>query len=281
MSVLHELDLRANIKTYPCNDKRLVLYDDHRYLLNVIFILRKNGFINSPIDLVYFDYHEDRCPAPDSVKKKSKDFDIENTTLEEFFSITEFDLNPLDDNWLLTGMEFNLIQDAVVIGAEEKNSTESHVVYTDQSGNDHNFYSISHLSYSLGSRGCLGDSFIKQPYFNLIRDFFCYNTDSSDSYTVDIDRPFILDFDLDCFSADFKDKRMAWPEDIFHEEIFTRVGHNGISSYNFIQQLIQDSVLITICRENGSCGGLGEAFRILSFLDKYLFEGALKTNRCT
>jgi len=35
--------------------------------------------------------------------------------------------------------------------------------------------------------------------------------------------------------------------------------------------------LITISREPGCCGGMGESNKILQYIDRYWFKGALKT----
>ncbi|MEX2411411.1 MAG: hypothetical protein WD607_08605 [Candidatus Paceibacterota bacterium] len=275
------LNHRSNVNTYHYNGKEIVIYDDHRYILNVIFILRKNGVLNKPLDLVYFDYHQDKCPVKKSIEKRAKDFDLNNISIEEFYSLVEFELNPLDDDWLLTGMELDLINDAVVIGAEDGSPKIGHEEYVDQRKGVHNFYSIPHLSFSLGSRGCLGDHVIKEDYFNKIRTFFDYNTESSDRFTVNMDRPFILDFDLDCFLGEFRGRQIAWTEEMFETELRERVGYDLISPYNFISQLIDSSQLVTICREPNSCGGIGEANKILSYLDNYLFESTLNTKPYT
>lgn len=280
MSKIH-LNHRSNVNTYHFNEKEIVIYDDHRYILNIVFILRKNGIIDQPIDLIYFDYHQDKCPVKKSIKKRAKKFELSKIPIEEFYSLVEFELNPLDDDWLLTGMELDLINNAVVIGAEDGSPEIGHEEYVDQREGVHNFYSIPHLNFSLGSRGCLGDHVIKKDYYNKIRMFFGYNTEFSDRFTVNIDRPFILDFDLDCFSGQFRNKHIAWPEEMFETELRKRVGYDSISPYNFITQLIDSSQLVTICREPNCCGGIGEANKILSYLDKYLFESSLNTKPFT
>lgn len=50
-----------------------------------------------------------------------------------------------------------------------------------------------------------------------------------------------------------------------------------ISPIDFIKDLINRCGVITISREHGSCGGIGESYKILKYLDKYLFEGCIGT----
>ena len=85
-------------------------------------------------------------------------------------------------------------------------------------------------------------------------------------------KPFVLDFDLDCFTTECREKTYAWPEDIFRKEY--------IESYNvrfFMENLLDRASFITICREPDCCGGIGEANKILNYLDRYFFDGALST----
>ena len=55
--------------------------------------------------------------------------------------------------------------------------------------------------------------------------------------------PFVLDFDLDCFTTECDDKTYAWPEDIFKKKYFD----NENVRY-FMRRLIERSTIITICR---------------------------------
>lgn len=45
----------------------------------------------------------------------------------------------------------------------------------------------------------------------------------------------------------------------------------------FMREIISRCQFITICREPGCCGGIGESNKILEYLDQYLFEGNLGT----
>lgn len=275
MENLYELSYRANINVYRYNEKYIILYDDHRTILNILFQAQKIGIFAQTPNLIYFDYHDDACEnAPKSeLLKKIGVKSLDKATDKQFWSFVEFELGSLDDDWLLTGMELDLIKDAIVIGAEQDHNIGAlgGKPYISENGIEHELYSISHLSNSLDSRGCLGDSLLKEPYYQRVRNIMQYNTDDNRRFETNI-YPFVLDFDLDCFSTECRNKTMSWPEQIFEQEY-----GQGTRAFDFIYNLIERASFITVCRESGCCGGIGEANKILGYLDRYFFDRALST----
>ncbi|MGR5592236.1 hypothetical protein [Bacteroides thetaiotaomicron] len=272
MSKLHELSWRTNINTYTFRGKYIVLYDDHRTLLNILFEAKKLGEFAETPNLIYFDLHDDACtllPKSQLLERMGVK-DLSEATSKQFWSFVEFDLGVLDDDWLLTGMELDLIKNAILIGQEENHHIQDmNGRYKSEDRVEHELYSISHLQYSLNNRGCLGDSIIKEPYYQNVRDIMQYHQGRFDGEDI---KPFVLDFDLDCFTTECREKTYAWPEDIFRKEY--------IESYNvrfFMENLLDRASFITICREPDCCGGIGEANKILNYLDRYFFDGALST----
>lgn len=81
-----------------------------------------------------------------------------------------------------------------------------------------------------------------------------------------------MDFDLDCFTSECRETTIAWAEKIFKEEY-----SDNFKTADFMQQLISRCQFITICKESKCCGGLGESNKILSYLDRYIFDGSLGT----
>lgn len=277
---IYSLSYHTNIEVHHFHDKYIVLYDDHRCILNALFEAKKLKLFNMPPNIIFFDRHDDAC-NPDI--RKQELFEqwnverIEDVSSKDFWSFVEFDLNVLDDDWLLAGMELGLISHAVVIGQyENANMRSKDHKYKSTDGVVHEMYNIPHLNHSIDSRGCLGDSIIKQPYYENIRDIFEYNQPPYgryDKFSKEATKPFVLDFDLDCFTTDCEGNTYAWPEAIFKEKYFD----NNNVQY-FMQRLIDRSSFITICREHECCGGLGESNKILGYLDKYFFEGWLNTS---
>ncbi len=273
MEELYKLKVRSNINVHSFNDKYIIIYDYHRTILNVLFEAKKQNIFRCTPNLIFFDYHDDACiNAPKSQLLKRMGVDkLEDATDKQFWSFVEFDLGTLDDDWLTVGMELDLIKNAIVIGAQK----DGHIAdynnkYTSEDGNIHELYSIPHLVSSLDNRGCLGDSIIKEPYYQSVRDIIQYHQGHFD-YKEDIN-PFILDFDLDCFTTECQGRTFAWPEMIFVEDY-----EYNPKVHSFIHSLIEKASLITICREPGCCGGIGESNKILSYLDRYFFEGVLGT----
>lgn len=273
MSQLHQLSQRANIETFSYRGKDIVLYDDHRTILNIIFEANKLNIFSETPNLIYFDRHDDACKSfiKSEILEKIGVSSLDNATSKQFWSFTEFDLSYLDDDWLLAGMELGLIKDAVLIGQEENHNIQNlKNKYSSENGMVHELFSIPHLSSSLNNRGCLGDAIIKESYFKNVREIVQFNHDRFNDEEV---KPFILDFDLDCFTSISRNKTHAWLEYIFTQEFYI----NTTVRY-FMQSLIERASFITICREAKCCGGLGESNKILNYLDRYLFDGNLNTD---
>jgi len=267
------LDYLSNytgIESYNYNGKKIFVFDDHRTTLAILFEAYRLGvFEGKAPNLITFDYHEDCCKvkSKSELLKKIGVSSLLKANSRQFWSFVEFDLSKVDDDWIAAAQELNLIKDVVIIGNEANSNVDNNAIIKDEDGNDHRIYSIPHLSSSLGNRGCLGDSFIKEPYYRDIRDCLgCHNDLFNPSY------PFVLDFDLDCFSTDCRGYTIAWPELMFINEF----EKNEKVNY-FLKEMVEKASFITISREPGCCGGLGESNRILQYLDRYFFDGNLKT----
>jgi hypothetical protein len=274
---IYDLIHRGNINLYHYQDKHIVVYEDHRYLLNVLYALKLIGDLNHPFNLIYFDFHDDALKPGKHKVEMSKNFRKNPPGLAEFWQFVEFDLGSNDDDWLLTGMELGLINDAILIGSVENQNINDIVAgYKDHLNNKHHVYPISHLWHSLGDRGTIGDSVIKNKSYTEVRNILGFNTkDHYCQFTSDINRPFILDFDCDVFSTEILGETKAWPRERMFELFGTYIHGSQTSSRTFVKSLIQRSSIITICRESGCCGGIKESNAILSNIDDLLFDGAI------
>ena len=275
---IYGLSNHTNIEVYSFHDKYIILYDDHRSILNVLFETKKLGLFSTTPNIIFFDKHDDACNPQINAKDLFEKWGIErieDVSSRDFWSFVEFDLSGLDDDWLLAGMELGLINHAVVIGqTENSNMRDLNNLFESSDGEVHELFDIYHLNYSLGSRGCLGDNVIKEPYFENVRNIFEYNQPPYgryDKFSKEVTNPIVLDFDLDCFTTECENNVYAWPEAIFREKYYD----NETVQY-FMYRLIERSTFITICREPKCCGGLGESNKILGYLDKYFFDGWLK-----
>lgn len=282
MTNYFELSYRSNYNVYNYQNKKIILYDDHRCILNVLFYAKYNGLLKEAPNIIYYDKHDDCIEPKEEQLEKIISFSKSNPSFEDFMKFVEFEIRCLDDDWLTTGMEMGLINHAINIGGIEIPNIESldNNVYTDHNNFKHEIYSISHLDTELGERGCIGDFCKKEPYYQRVREIMQFNLKNDFKFSNEPIYPLILDFDLDCFTGEIMDKTIAWPEDIFHEKIVNNHRYDRISPFSFLNQLIERCEVITICREPNSCGGIGESNKILNYLDKYLFHNNIGTSPC-
>ncbi|TSA27629.1 hypothetical protein D4R71_01855 [bacterium] len=274
MNKLSDFAQRTNIETFTYHEKTIFIYNDHRMILNAIYFAIKNRLIPDIPNVFYFDSHEDSCIPKKNVLEKAKSFNIVDTSIEAFNSIVEYEMNPNDDDWVKTGMAFNIIKNSISIGTAQRD--RPYDKYIDNKSITHHIIHIPKLSSALSTRGVLGDHVLKEDYYKIARDLFNYNNGLK-KFGPETE-PFILDFDLDCFTGLFCENQMAWPGPIFKNEFTMKVGYdNDISPLDFVDELIKRSLFITICMEPYYCGGYGESFKVLSYFDKYFFQGILKT----
>ena len=59
IKTIQELTFHANIEVYSFHGKNIILYDDHRSVLNVFFELKKLGLFSNTPNLIFFDKHDD------------------------------------------------------------------------------------------------------------------------------------------------------------------------------------------------------------------------------
>lgn len=272
---LYNLNRYANIQTFRFGDKTIVLYDDHRCILTVLFEARRIGATDDGTNLIFFDRHDDArsimSAAYDRIQK-FQEIGVSNVSCREFKEFVEFDIREFDDDWVRVAMELGLINDVVNVGNEENTNIDGLVnnIYTTLDGKTHKAYCIDHLSESCKPCGLLTDRNNSDPKYSEVQKIFGYNPDGIWSYNP---CNYVLDFDLDCFTTMCHNRRYAWPERIFKDEYA-----NESSSAYLMAILVRNANLITICREPDYCGGIGESNKILEYLDKYMFEGHLGTS---
>lgn len=275
ISSLLSLNQFSNFETFNFGDTTIILYDDHRCILTVLFEARKLGIIDSGINLVTFDRHDDsRAVHPDSMPfiKNCIDTGLENISSKEFKNFVEFDISENDDDWVKVAFELNLIQDIVNIGNIENTNIDDfpNHIYRTQSGTEHKGFVLGHLRDELNTHGGSLDDMVLYDRNVDIHRIFGYNMRGEEGFASKY-QEYVLDFDLDCFTATCQNKVFAWPETIFANEY----GNDKVAY--FMYNLIRRAKFITICREPSYCGGIGESNKILSYLDRYFFRGCLVT----
>lgn len=264
---------RVNVMTRRLSDNgpMVMIYDDHRWILNVLFSLNKLG---EHLDLVYFDAHDDAAPC----EKKSmllEEIGVANlgdATEKQFSAFVDYDQRIDDGGWLTTAMELNLIGDALNIGNRHSdNISLMNGSYISGDGISHNVFELSeNLEYEFDCRGQLGDT-CREDECRKLRDFFGIQHYLDRNDIPKPIKPYVLDFDLDFFTMSFDDEGThGWTSKILfkHFPDYSRQDR-------FLRYLIRNAQVITICREPDYCGSLGDSNQILQMLDRYYFDGCI------
>ena len=268
--MINTITLRANVATRTFGKKLIIIYDDHRWLLNVLFKLYKesNG---ATYNIVTFDAHDDaaKCQTKTVLLEQIGVAKLLDATERQFGAFVDFDVSSDDGNWLSVACELDLIKNSCTIGNRNNNNIENlNNEYVSESGEKHCMFELSeNLDEEIGCRGKLGDT-CKDKEFSGVRQFF--NSGEKSYKGIGSMEPFILDFDLDFFTMSSEKGTMAWTPKIWQQEL-----GNYSETLHFINTLIDKADIITICREPDCCGGIGESNKILEMLDYYLFNGQL------
>lgn len=274
-TLLHDLNGRVNVMIrQTIGGQMVVIYDDHRWLLNVLFAVSQH--IDRP-NLITLDAHDDaaQCEKKSVLLRQIGVDELQNATAKQFGAFVDYDQRPDDGGWLTTAMELNLVDSVVNVGNRHShNLEEMNGIYESEDGIMHRVFTLSHeIDFELGNFGKLGDA-SKEDKYRALRDLFGIEYFYTSVDRMSIKEPYILDFDLDFFTLSCMDNSThGWTERVFNR----RFPMNSEQDL-FLRKLIRNARIITVCREPDYCGSLGDSNRILSLLDRYYFEGQLGTN---
>jgi hypothetical protein len=271
---IHDIAHRANINHKKTSKNEVIVYEDHRTILNAIYHLKAKRNISEALDLVMFDNHDDFCTPREPALKKVTRF-LKNPSFEKLYHIVEFDLSELDDDWVKMGMELGLIGNVFLFNSDESSVPFRQEYKTKKFGKKF-LYNVGDVWSALGYQGKLNDP-INEKYSELVKHFGYEIVGGNFRFSKNRNK-FILDIDLDCFSTKILDKTIAIPEELIVSKL--RECQNGRhgnrhSSEIFIKDLIKDSELVTICFETSCCGGIREAYKIFSMVDRVFFDNEI------
>lgn len=274
-----ELGNRANVLVFPFRGKHIIVYEDHRYILNVLHFAHENRLIDKDINIVRFDRHADYVDVNKSALEMIRGFHRTPPNQREFWQFVEFDVAHSDDDWVKVAYELDYIKNSVVFNnLDNQNSSGTYENKTN--GSIHNTLDLGSLtdaftrSGALSDKGCwASDEF---DWFNTETNAFIHPLSKSCPST-----PYILDFDLDAFAA-----KTNWGTFAYPQEIMLNNFQNSIymSDYLFgkeatpeqlIKKFVENSSFITICLETVYCGGFQQTNNILRVLDYMFFDGAI------
>ena len=67
---MHRLSQRANIRQVSAGGKSVILYEDHRTVIDALYHARQHKVLSGPCTLACFDYHDD-AKRPGCLKQLS------------------------------------------------------------------------------------------------------------------------------------------------------------------------------------------------------------------
>jgi len=275
MPEIRDLSKRSNINTITTENSEVVIYEDHRTILNVLYFLKTNGLATFPIDLFMFDDHDDFEKPSDKALKRIAKFNAAAPTERAYWTFTEFDLNPQDNDWVKAGMELGLINNIFLFHSTQATYSPSQTYQTKNFG-EKRLYNLGSTWDALGNQGRLGDFSNGAAYGQLWEDMGWIKDNGK--FELRRENNFIADFDLDCFSAYILDKRYAVPSEILRtkfEKVTWSEHHYYFQAADFVKKLIEKSVLTTVCFENNFCGGIRESHKIFETFDSLFFDGEI------
>jgi len=274
------LDSRANVSYRQVNHQKVFIYEDHRYILNILYWFRSQNPGFQPHRLFYFDYHDDALAPGDAAKKLIPKFRRQHGRVRDFWSFTEFDLSGLDNDWLLTGMALGLISDAVLFGAQMTDNISRLDHRYIAGGKAHRLYHLPHVWELLGPAGLLGaggggaDAKAVRDILKFDLDDALY--DKEQHFTWKAFYPYVLDFDCDVFANRGRDGKIrAWSKSKMQDKFDIRAERFGMTGKDFVKKQIERASFITICKESPYCGGFKEGAKVFERLDELFFEGKL------
>lgn len=267
---------RNNIICKSYDGKDIYIYEDHRTVLNILWAARETGIFSNPPTVVCFDKHDDfKNSAVD--ENKIALLNDNSPSKEEFWSFTEWDLSPLDDDWIKTGMELNLIGSVILIGAEiKRNISGLSNSYTDRDGKEHFLYSLAHIWKGFAPEGWLVD--LKRPdLFQPVWDLLGWRHSDKGFYFDAKTRKakLVLDFDLDCFSDELHGYTVAWRDDIFFNLFNKPFDKYDYTPKDFLVSLFKESTFTTIAKESECFSYINESDTVFKCLNEILFNNRL------
>jgi hypothetical protein len=271
-----KISKRSNIIHKRTKENEVIIYEDHRTILNVLFDLREIREISEPLDIYMFDQHDDFCSFEGNRPMESINRFLATPTKENLLSLVEFDLRDSDDDWVKAGMELGFINNVFLFNCA-KGETGKIESYNTQNFGTKTLTYLGNVWDALGSK--LLDDVLKYDGNPWLKDFgWKPINDLEAKHSFQPSNKFILDIDLDCFSINILEKTIAIPNEVIIPKL-TEISkpnyHYYYNSQDFIKELIQKAEIATICYENGFCGGIRKSQQIFSMVDRVLFDGEL------
>jgi hypothetical protein len=272
---MNELDYRSNIIARKVFKKDVFIYEDHRYILNILSSAFHSKILTEAPTLVYFDKHDD---GKDSTVPIDRIKQVRNNVnnLKEMWSFVEWELSTQDDDWLKVGMELGLIGDAILLGCNDASNFEDfRNIYKDHLGVEHLIFNVGHIWSGLSHQGWLVDRAQRNKYSEI---WDLLGIENNQRISIDPEKQktkVILDFDLDCFTTSFLEDTLPWQYEYFKKYFYKPCGRDYNRPKEFIDKLIRTSEFITIARETDYCGSFQNNAQIFDSVNDIIFDNEL------
>lgn len=272
LSDLKEID---DLRQVPFGKCDCLLHKEHRWVLPIIFYKQQKNILSHPCTLVMFDAHHDaKDPACKNDILQIKKIGI---TFEGLIDLCQEKLSKLNDDWVKTGMELGLIDDAVIFGVESSADSANFKRFKDQQENIHKIKLLGLPGKELEYQGDLSDTARRESLSDLWK-ILGWQCDPQFSFAQD-GRKILLDLDLDCFIVRWKGcYRFPWPDEVFKKEFLVPSRYQTTLEWtgkDFLNGLVNKAALLTIAREPYCCGGETKATQILGKVNHFLFDDKL------
>ena len=273
LSALEKID---ELRQVPFGERECFLHKEHRWVLPIIFYNQQKKILPHPCTLVMFDAHHDAkdplCMGDILQIKKA------GITFEGLINLCQEKLSKLNDDWVKTGMELGLIDDAVIFGVESReDGVNFKPFFKDQQGIIHKIKLLGLPGTELECQGDLSDTARWESLSELWK-ILGWQYNSQFSFTED-ERKILLDLDLDCFIVRWKGcYRFPWPDEVFKKEFLVQSKYQttlGWTGKDFVDGLVKRAALLTIAREPYCCGDDTKANQVLGKVNHFLFDDEL------
>ena len=262
-SFIQTIQRHPYYKVYWMGEKPIIVYEDHRFVVPILWLARQRGLIDSDVNMVRFDAHMD---AIDFDESHLGDFQ----KLEGFGAVFDFchdHLKREDDDWVTFALHQKLFDQVLTFCDGDDGDNPRYA---------ERMFRIKRLDGILDVGGEFSDVSLRDEYGEMW-DVAGWNFPHGLN-----DAPVLLDFDCDYFAHLWRGLPYSWADEFFEIEFCSRKSSEPqVSSWSnllFARKIVEKAPFVTICLESEFCGGLQHSRRILQKLNTYLFDACLPLN---
>ena len=251
----------------------LVVFRDHRWILPVLAAARAKGRISVPMLLVSFDRHRDTLLS-NGLRERFAGVHGGDMTFDEMVPVARDLCSPRDDDWITAGMEMGLIGDVVQFGTGGE-GIEPNETYMDRDGTCHRLFRLGLPLRELAYGGALADREHAASQ-NGLWDVLGWNPRD---LTADNEAGYVLDIDLDFFTAPWERYVLPFSEKVYAGEFFSPHASPWVDEIvpaEVLRGFARGASIITVATEPRWCGGIENCRAALAGLNRVFFDDRLK-----